>query len=234
MRILISFFTLLSIKIVSRVFYRFEVNWINGKPSWDKIRLISFLNHTSLYEPVFIGIVPLSFLWRLARKLVAPAADKTLNRPFVGRFWKIMSPGMITITRKRDHSWKNFMQAIKNKSVIVIAAEGRMKRATGLDLMGKKMTVKAGVTDILELLNEGNMMMAYSGGLHHIQIPGQKVPKLFKKIRMNIDIIPIHEYKSQFSSEGIQWKKDVVADMQKRLETCCPEPFFDYPNNSSI
>ena len=170
-----------------------------------------------------MGALPTAFIWRLARKLVAPGADKTLNRPLVGLFWKIMSPGMISITRRRDKSWVKFMEAIHNRSVIIIAAEGRMKRPTGFDLNGRKMTVRSGVADIIQELQEGNILIAYSGGLHHVQKPGDKLPKLFKTIKLNIEVLDIETYKSKFNTEGIQWKRDIVNDFQTRLETNCPQ-----------
>ena len=223
MRTLLSFSILMAVKVFSRIFYKIEVNWINSEPCFDKVRLIAFLNHTSLYEVLYMGILPNAFLWRLARKLVAPGADKTLDRPLVGFFWKILSPGMISITRRRDKSWVRFMQAVHDRSVIAMALEGRMKRTTGLDLNGKKMTVRSGVADIIEALSDGNILMAYSGGLHHVQVPGQKFPKIFKTLKLNVELLDIDEYKSKFNTEGIQWKRDIVADMQERLEKNCPQ-----------
>lgn len=222
MRVLLSFILLILFKIFARIFYKFEVNWINSEPIWKKVRLIVFLNHTSLYEPLYVGIIPFPFLWRLSRKMVAPGADKTLNRPIVGKIWKLMGPGIYTITRKRDKSWRKFMEAIHRRSVIVIAAEGRMKRPNGLDLNGRPMTVRSGVADILEHLKDGNILVAYSGGLHHVQKPGELKPNLFQTLKLNIEVLDIDTYKSQFNTEGIQWKRDVVDDFQKRLEKNCP------------
>lgn len=97
-----------------------------------------------------------------------------------------MSPGITSITRKRDESWDEFMYSLSDDSVVVIAPEGRMMRKNGLDLDGNKMTVKAGVVDILSGLNKGQMVIAYSGGLHHVQIPGEGLPKLFKTLKLNL------------------------------------------------
>ena len=213
----------MSIKTFTKIFYTIEVNWISDKEDLDNVRMIALLNHTSLYEPLYIGALPNSFIWKLARKLIVPGADKTLNRPIVGFFWKIMNPGIVSITRKRDKSWREFMQAIHNKAITAIALEGRMKRENGFDLNGKKMTVRSGFTDVLEVLTDGNLLIAYSGGLHHVQKPGQIIPKLFKRIKINFEIIDINYYKSRFTSTSIQWKRDVVADMQKRLENNCPK-----------
>lgn len=220
-----SFTLLHGIRIFAKIFYRFETNWLSsGQNDWDDIRYIVFLNHTSLFEPLYLGTTPRWFVTKLSKKMVAPGADKTLNRPIVGKFWKLLGPGMISISRKRDATWRQFMQAIKNKSIIIIAAEGRMKRANGLDANGRPMTVRSGVADILEQLDEGKMLVAYSGGLHHIQIPGQKIPKLFKTIKINFELLEIRDYKESFPVEGIQWKRAVVRDMQERLETKCPQP----------
>src|SRR5690606_33771040 len=111
MRVILSFLIFLTLKIFALIFYRFEIKWLgNEKPSYDRVRLVVFLNHTSLFEPLFIGSLPLSFLWRLARKMVAPGASKTLERPIVGIFWKLLSPGMISISRKRDSTWSKFIK----------------------------------------------------------------------------------------------------------------------------
>lgn len=212
------------IRIFAKIFYRFKINWLTGSQAdWDEIRYVVFLNHTSLFEPLYLGAAPSWFVTKLSKKMVAPAADKTLNRPIVGKFWKLLFPGIISISRKMDATWRQFMQALENKSIIIIAAEGRMKRANGLDANGRPMTVRSGVADILDQLDEGKMLVAYSGGLHHIQIPGQKIPRLFKTMKLNFDILDISDYKNSFPVEGIQWKRAVVRDMQERLETRCPK-----------
>ena len=48
------------IKGISRVFYRFDINWVHPPSSdpWRQLRLVVFLNHTSLYEPLFVGGFP--------------------------------------------------------------------------------------------------------------------------------------------------------------------------------
>ena len=48
--------------------------------------------------------------------------------------------------------------------------------------------------DILEMLSEGEMVLVYSGGLHHVQIPGQGLPKLFKTIQVRCEKLNIQEY----------------------------------------
>lgn len=224
-RSLISFSILLGIKAMSALFYSFKIGWPQKRIEWNNVRMIVFLNHTSLFEPVFLGFLPVSFLWKLSRRMVAPGADKTLNRPVVGFFYKLFSPGMTSITRKRDNTWVQFLESIADDSIIIIAPEGRMKRTTGLDLEGKKMTVKPGVVDVLDGLNTGQLIIAYSGGLHHVQIPGEGLPKLFKQIKMNIEVFEMQEYKTQFQSAlgSTEWKAEVLSDLQYRLETKVPQ-----------
>lgn len=226
MKSLISFVALLIIKGFSRLLFRFKIGWPNNNPNikWNETRLIVLLNHTSLLEPLYLGFLPISFLRMLSKRMVAPGADKTLNRPLVGTLYKIFSPGMVAITRKRDDSWKQFMNAISPDSIIVIIPEGRMKRKNGLDLNGEKMTVKSGVADILSGLKEGQMIIAYSGGLHHVHVPGEKGYRFLKTLKMNLETFPIQEYNQSFGDRigSESWRKKVIDDLQHRLETKVP------------
>jgi hypothetical protein len=222
MKFLISAVIMYSIKIFTSIFYKVELKWLSGSPSetWDneKLKAIIFFNHTSLYEMIFIAAIPYHFLWKFCQRMVAPGADKTLNRPLVGKFWKIMIPQIITISRRRDHTWAKFKSMIDGDSIVTIAAEGRMKRPNGLDVFGKRMTVKGGNIDIINMIDSGKMIFAYSGGLHHVQAPGQTIPKLFKRIKLNIEVVDIVEFKAKFEN-----RKQMLAELQKRLETNCPE-----------
>jgi hypothetical protein len=225
MRSVISFLTLLSLKGLANIFYSYEARWPEDKKiDWKDVRLIILLNHTSLFEVLYIGILPTSALRQLSLRMVLPGADKTMNRPFVGFLFKLFSPNVTAVTRKRDDSWHQFLGSIRPDSIAMIAAEGRMKRPNGLDLEGKKMTVKGGVVDVLEIFQGGTMGIAYSGGLHHIQVPGQGWPKLFRRIKMDVEVFDIAEYKAQFSEPigSKEWRKQVLADLQHRLETKPP------------
>jgi 1-acyl-sn-glycerol-3-phosphate acyltransferase len=226
MKSLISYITLLCIKYFSKLFYRFKITWPPKKNRirWKEVRLIIFLNHTSLFEFLFLGFLPNHFLRTLSKRMVAPAADKTLNRPLVGFFFKLFSPGMMPITRKRDNTWEQFLDSIYEDSIIIIAPEGRMMRKNGLDLEGNKMNVKPGVVDVLKGLHKGQMVLAYSGGLHHVQVPGEGLPRLFKTIKMNLETFEIPVYKNLFHAEigSDAWKKLVLDDLQHRLETKVP------------
>ena len=226
MQKLISFALLSLIKIFSHIFYRGVFQWITPRPEnpWKQAKLIVFLNHTSLFEPLFIQHLSFSFIWNLVARVNVPGADVTLNRPVVGKFWKLMLPNIASVTRKKDASWSNYLQSIRPDSIIMIAPEGRMKRLSGLDKFGKPMTVKGGAADILEILDDGAMILCLSGGLHHVQAPGQAVPKIFKTIRMNLAYYDIKDYKAQLADLSPRERKlKITHELQQHLEKNCPK-----------
>jgi hypothetical protein len=224
MQKLLAFSILSAVKIFSHFFYKAEFNWITPVPEepWFKARLMAFLNHTSLYEPLFMQHLSFRFLWRLVHHISVPGADVTLSRPIVGRFWKLMLPNISSISRKRDESWSHYLNSIEPDSFIAIAPEGRMKRPNGLDKFGKKMTVRGGVADIIENLHDGGMILCLSGGLHHVQAPGQTFPRLFKKIKMNLAFYDIEDFKKKFSTNPRERKIQITQFLQDQLETKCP------------
>jgi hypothetical protein len=220
-------FTLLySLKALSRIFYRHDWDWVGTVPPnpWKSLRLVVFLNHTSLFEPVFLGVPPASFIWRLARHGVVPAADKTTDRPLVGVIFRFIAHEVIPITRQRDDTWSQVLSTIEGDSMVAIAPEGRMKRANGLDLHGKPMTVRGGVADILLAMKEGRMLLAYSGGLHHVQVPGH-VPNVFKTVRLRVEVLDIAAYVREMMQDGgeDQFKRNVIRDLERRRDLYCPE-----------
>jgi hypothetical protein len=220
------FWLLMWLKILSRIFYKHDFKFIGDTPRdpWANIRLVIFLNHTSLFEPVFVGAVANRFLWRLAAHGVIPAADKTTGRPLVGLLFRFVAHHVIPITRQRDHTWFAVLNKIDPNSMVVIAPEGRMKRETGLDLSGNPMTVRGGVADILQAVESGRMLVAYSGGLHHVQIPG-KIPNVFAKVRMRVENLDIASYIAEQMAKGgpEQFKRNVIRDLEERRDTYCIE-----------
>lgn len=225
MRRFLAFCILSSVKIVSTIFWKGRYKWISpieDSPWKEDIRLMVFLNHTSLYEPIFSQILPFKFLWHLAGHANIPGADITLNRPIVGTFWKLMIPNIASITRKKDATWESYLASIHQNDVVMITPEGRMKRPNGLDKFGKPMTVRGGVADIIEVMDDGALVLCLSGGLHHIQRPGQTLPKLWKPIEMNLVKIDIKDYKAQFPGSSRERKINIVKDLQARLEKDCP------------
>src|SRR5881296_3217410 len=212
---------LIFLKYLSKVFFRPDFGWIGETPKdpWANIRLVVFLNHTSLFEPVFLTGVPNRFIWRLAAHGVIPAADKTIGRPLVGLIFRFVAHHVIPITRQRDQTWFEVLNRIDPKSMVIIAPEGRMKRANGLDVNGKPMTVRGGIADILQAVKEGRMLCAYSGGLHHVQVPGH-VPRVFKTVRMRLEDVEIADYIEEMTALGgpDQFKKSVMRDLDRRRD----------------
>jgi hypothetical protein len=226
MRRFLAFIILVSVKIFSLLLYRGKFVWLTPIPKdpWGKdIRLMVFLNHTSLYEPLFSQIVPIRYLWHLAGHFNIPGADITLTRPIVGAFWKLMIPNISAISRKKDSTWDNYLSSISPDDVVMIAPEGRMKRPNGLDKFGNPMTVRGGVADIIMRMDEGKVLLCLSGGLHHVQAPGQHFPRLFRTIRMNFSLLDLKTYKETFPEDPRERKMAIVRDLQKRLETDCPQ-----------
>ncbi len=227
-RSVLVFYTLIVLKALSRTFYRPDFAWVGEVPKkpWKGIRLVCFLNHTSLFEPVFLSGVPNSFCWRLARHGVAPAASKTTNRPLVGMLFKFVANKVIPITRERDHTWFQVLEKIDPDSMVVILPEGRMKRANGLDVNGQPMSVRGGIADILEAIGKGRMLMAYSGGLHHVQVPGH-MPRVFKTVRLRLEDVEISTYVAEMKKVGGEenFKRAVREDMDRRRDFYCAPEF---------
>ena len=226
MRAYVVFLVLLVVKALSRLFYRIDMQWIGDVPPdpWQGVRLAAILNHTSLYEALFAGGCPNRFLWRIARHGVIPIAQKTADRAVVGRFYRMVAARVVSITRERDETWSEVLRQIDPDAMVVILPEGRMKRATGLDSEGKPMTVRGGIADILETLGEGRMLIAYSGGLHHVHAPGQRFPRLFKTIRMRLEAVDVDAYKAARLAEGGPkgFRRAVVSDLERRRDLYCP------------
>lgn len=232
MRTFISFTIINIVKLLAFTFYRFEVKWLSDEATreWGEIRLIIFLNHTSLFEPIFFTQAPTAFTWLISKHIVIPGADITIDRPIVGRFFKWIAPGLVSITRKRDSSWKSFMQSISEQSIVAILPEGRMKRKGGLDKHGLPMSARGGIADILSYMEKGKALFVYSGGLHHVQTPGQKFPNIFKKVKVNLEMINIAQYKKSLSemdnnlnkNSRKSFKVNVITDLNSRLKNKVP------------
>jgi hypothetical protein len=225
-RSLLVFLLLLAVRSVSRVFYNVRLDWVRppGDDPFGKVRLVVFLNHTSLYEPIFTAVAPARFLWRLARHGVLPAATKTTNRLLVGLFYKFVAAHVMPISRERDATWFAVLSKIDPDSMVVIAPEGRMLRRTGLDANGNPMTVRGGVADVLSEIGNGKMLVAYSGGLHHIQAPGEW-PRPFRTARIRGEILEISAYLAQVGGAAAgpdDLKALVKADLERRRDLYKP------------
>ena len=225
LRTILVFLLLAIIKIASTVLWRVRVQWVGvqlEKP-WSRLRVTALLNHTSLYEPVLASAAPFSFIWRLARHGVVPIAQKTASRPLVGFLFKLIAKNAVPISRERDHTWSDVLSRIDPDSMVVILPEGRMKRSNGLDLQGQPMTVRGGIADILQTIPEGRMLVAYSGGLHHVQVPGQRLPRFFQKVGLLLEVVEIADYRAEMQSHGREFRIDVRDDLQERRDRYCPQ-----------
>ncbi len=226
MRTGVVYSLLRAIKIVSRIFYCFDIKWVGQAPAapWSDLRLVAFLNHTSLYEPLFVGWFPNQFLKRIACLGMMPVADKALKRPVMGHFFNLVAHNVVSITRLKDKTWQTFIDQTTPKAMVVIMPEGRMMRKTGLDKHGQPMTVRGGVADLLLAIPRGRMLLTYSGGLHHVQAPGERFPRLFKALRMRLQTIDIATYRCnimrQAGSQG--FKQAVARDLENRRDRYCP------------
>lgn len=223
----ITFCLLVIIKTLSQIFYRVDLRFLGEPPKdpWKGIHLVAILNHTSLFEPIFAGGIPYRFAWRIARHAVIPVADITMERPIVGMFFRFIAGHVVSITRKRDDTWKQVLSKIDDEdAMLVILPEGRMKRRDGLDSYGKPMTVRGGIADLLLGIPGGRLLLAYSEGLHHIQTPGEKLPRLFKTARMRIENLDLAEYRDQMlQAHGREdFRRAVVEDLTRRRDLYCP------------
>lgn len=232
-RNLFTFVLLLGIKMLSTIFFRIRMRWIGETPEdpWADLRLVAILNHTSLYEPVFAGGTPPRFLWAVARHAVVPVAKKTTDRPLVGTFFKVIAGHVVPITRKRDQTWAEVLDKVDDpRAMVIILPEGRMKRPNGLDSEGKPMTVRGGVADLIETIPEGRLLIAYSEGLHHVQAPGEHLPRIFRTVRMKLENLDLARYRREMKElHGEKgFRRGVIQDFTRRRDLHCP-PESNHP-----
>jgi hypothetical protein len=201
----ISYAFLRSVKLGSRLFFGYEVKWVGDVPDdpWADARIITILNHTSLYEPLFAGGAPDRVLKQIAGHGVVPVADKTVQRPLVGRFFRLVAEDVMPITRERDDTWD------------------RLK--TGLDLSGNPMTIRGGIADIIRAVPDGRMLLCYSRGLHHIQAPGELLPRLFRTVKARLETVDLPTYREKLlESAGEEgFKRAVIEDLSRRRDLYC-------------
>ena len=108
--------------------------------------------------------------------------------------------------------------------MVIILPEGRMRRATGFDAEGQPMSVRGGIADILHVIESGKMLIAYSGGLHHVQAPGQALARPFKTLRIRFEELDIADYRGRLLAEhGEQgFKRALKADLDRRRDRHSP------------
>ena len=227
MRYLIPYALLLLLKGISNLFWPKRVSWVGEThpgDRWEGIRLVAILNHTSLFEWIFAGIPPNRFLRQIARHGVVPIAEKTARRKWVGGFYRAVAAHVVPISRQRDHTWRTVIEKVDDpKAMLLILPEGRMMRRDGLDHEGKPMTMRGGIADILGLVPDGYMLLAYSGGLHHVQAPGETLPRLFRTVRMSFERVDLRAYREALMAGGEEgFRSRVKADLEARRDRYCP------------
>lgn len=225
MRSVLVYLLLTTTKWLSRFFWRFRGSWIGVPPDgdWAKVKVLVILNHTSLYEPILTGFAPDALLWRFARHGVLPVAEKTLRRR-IGLFFSFLARHVVEVTRQRDHTWKRVLDRVGPEAIIIILPEGRMMRKDGLDAAGRAMTIRGGIADILAALDDGLMLIVYSGGLHHIQAPGELVPRPARQVRGRIELVDIPSHKASLGGTGDMtvFRQAVINDLTRRRDEICP------------
>lgn len=220
-----SYSALLAVKYASRALYDIREEWVGEVPGdpWDRVRLIAVLHHTSLAEGVYLAVVPNRVLKMMAEHAVLPVAQETMDRAIEGRIFKLLIPNAVPITRRRDQSWSRVLGEIDDpEAMVALFPEGRMMRPDGRDKNGAPMTVKPGIAEVLKALGAGRMILAYSGGLHHVFRPGASRPKFFKSIHLRLESIDIARYVEERLGEGPSYVEAVVRDLTHRRDLHTP------------
>jgi len=227
---LCTYFLLASVQTFARLFFRFDVKWLGwprfSRAEVDRIRIIALLNHTSLWEAIFAAVAPRRLLWRLARGGVVPVADETMRKLGAGAFFRFVGDRVVPISRKRDGTWDEVLRsATQEKAIAVVCPEGRMLRPTGLDKNGEPMRLRSGIADIIRSSESGKMLLVYSGGLHHVAAPNQRLPRLFRRIRVRLELVDIEQYRGRMLSvahDEAAFRAMVVQDLTRRRNAFCP------------
>jgi hypothetical protein len=220
-----SYSALLAVKYASRALYDIREEWVGGVPAdpWKGVRLIAVLHHTSLAEGVYLSVVPNRVLRRIANHAVVPVAKETMDRAIEGRIFKLLLPNAVSITRRRDQSWSRVLSEIDDPdSMVALFPEGRMMRPDGRDKKGAIMTVKPGVAEVLRSIRTGRMILAYSGGLHHVFRPGAARPRFFKSLHLRLESIDIASYIDARMHEPPSFVDAVVRDLTHRRDLYTP------------
>lgn len=204
--------------------YDFDMHWLeepDGDP-WVDAGIVIILHHTSLFEPLFVGGVPRRFVRRIASSGLVPIATKTMERPFVGSLFRTLVPEVVAVTRERDETWDAFLERAADPATLVfLLPEGRMKRRSGLDASGRPLTVLGGVADVLELADpDDRMIIAYSGGLHHVHAPGDVCPRIFRELSMGLEAVDVEPYRRSLrdAATEVGFKQAVVDDLTRRRD----------------
>lgn len=220
---LLRYLFLSGMRLLSKTFFTYRTEWVGELPRerFRNVRVTALLNHTSLFEPVLSGGFPRSFLWEVCERGLLPGADTTMDRPIVGKVFKWMVPHWVSITRRRDSTWERFLSLIGPDTLVMLFPEGRMRRRGGRDKHGRPMTVRGGIADILARVDDGDLLIVYSEGLHHIHAPGDRFPRLFQEVRCRFEQIPVRRYKELTQYGDPHFARNVMHDLERRRDRHC-------------
>lgn len=222
---MLSYGALLAMKYASRALYDLRVSWVGDVPAdpWDDVRLIAVLHHTSLAEGVYLAAVPNHVLRRMSRHGVVPVASETMKRPIEGRIFRLMAPHAVPITRRKDDTWERVMAQVDDpQAMVTLFPEGRMMRPDGCDKNGAPMNIRPGVADVISALGTGRMILAYSGGLHHVFPPNASRPRVFQPITVKLESLDIASYVAARRAEAMSFRAAVVRDLTLRRDLHTP------------
>jgi hypothetical protein len=219
----LRFHFLAAIRLASRMFYSHRHEWVGEPPAepFRNVRVVALLNHTSLFEASLSGSFPLHFVRDISERALLPGADTTMDRPLVGRIFKWMVPKSVTLTRRKDSTWESFLSAIDAGTIVIIFPEGRMRRRGGFDKHGRPMTVRGGIADVLQRIDDGDMLLVYSEGLHHVHAPGDRLPSLFREVRCRFEHVPIRRYKELMGAGDPHFTRNTMHDLERRRDRHC-------------
>jgi hypothetical protein len=85
------------------------------------------------------------------------------------------------------------------------------------------MTIRGGIADIIRAVPDGRMLLCYSRGLHHIQAPGERLPRLFRTVKARLETVDLPAYREKLlESAGEEgFKRAVVEDLSRRRDLYC-------------
>jgi hypothetical protein len=221
----LTYLILLAGKLSSRGLWDTSVEWVGEVPAdpWDQVRLITILHHTSLAEGIYLTAVPDRVLRSMARHGVAPIAAETMARPVIGRVFRLIAPHPVPVTRRRDESWDRVLRELDDpRAILALCPEGRMMRPNGRDKDGALMTIKPGIADVLRALGRGRMILAYSGGLHHVFPPDARLPRPFLPCALRVESIEIARYTAERERDPLPFVDAVRRDLTRRRDLYTP------------
>lgn len=82
------------------------------------------------------------------------------------------------------------------------------------------MAIRGGVAHLVLGIEEGRTVLAYSGGPHHVQAPGERRPRPFRTLRMRLERVDVERYRTRLLNEAGRegFKGAVMSDLDRRRD----------------